>query len=135
MNKRMFLTFATFLILSLFAGTSFAQQDVLKAGRKGEVHFTSSVRVGNATLKSGMYQVQHIVEGENHMIVFKEVSMPAGYKMGGTWVGKEVARVKCKVEPAEKKFSNTKVFLRTKANGEKEIEKIQVAGEKVIHVF
>jgi hypothetical protein len=105
----------------------------LTVGKKGEVHFTSEVKAGDTVLKPGMYQVQHLEEGADHVIVFKEMSMPAGYKMGNTPVGKEVARLKCKVEPVEKKASNTKITMRTNAVGEKEIAEVQVAGEAFKH--
>jgi hypothetical protein len=105
----------------------------LTVGKKGEVHFTSEVKAGDTVLKPGMYQVQHLEEGTDHVIVFKEMSMPAGYKMGNTPVGKEVARLKCTVEPVEKKASNTKIALHTNDKGEKEIAEIQVAGEAFKH--
>jgi hypothetical protein len=82
-----------------------------------------------------MYQVQHVTEGSDHMIIFKEMEMPAGYKMGNTPVGKEVARIKCKVEPVTKKVSNTRITLRTNAAGEKEIAEVQVAGEAFKHLL
>ena len=104
-------------------------------GKKGEVHFTAQVKAGDAVLKPGMYQVQHVMEGSDHVIVFKEMEMPAGYKMGNTPVGKEVARIKCKVEPVTKKVSNTKITLRTGAGGEKEIAEVQVAGEAFKHLM
>ena len=74
-------------------------------------------------------------KGGDHIIVFKEMAMPAGYKMGNTPVGKEVARIKCKVEPVTKKVSNTKITLRTNAAGEKEIAEVQVAGEAFKHLL
>lgn len=135
MLKKMFIACVSLFVLSAFAFSTSAQEQVLKAGKKGEIHFRSSVRVGEVLLKPGMYQIQHAAEGENHVIVFKEVAMVAGYKMGVTSVGKEVARVNCKVEPTNKSLSNTKIYLRTNASGEKEIEKVQVAGEKVFHIF
>jgi hypothetical protein len=104
-------------------------------GKKGEVHFHTQVKAGDAVLKPGMYQVQHIEEGGAHVIIFKEMSMPAGYKMGNTPVGKEVARIKCKVEPVTKKASNTKITLRANAAGEKEIAEVQVAGEGFKHLL
>lgn len=107
--------------------------ETLTVGKKGEVHFTGEVKAGDTVLKPGMYQVQHLTEGEDHVIVFKEMSMPAGYKMGNTPVGKEVARLKCQVEPVEKKVSNTKITLRTNDKGEKEIAEVQVAGEAFKH--
>lgn len=104
-------------------------------GKKGAVHFTQNVKVGTTVLKPGMYQVQHMVEGSNHVVIFKEVGMQAGYKHGNTPVGNEVARVECKVEPVTKAVNNTKITLRTNAAGEKEIADVQVAGEKFKHLL
>ena len=104
-------------------------------GKKGAVHFTAQVKAGDAVLKPGMYEVQHVMEGSDHVIVFKEVGMQAGYKMGNTPVGKEVARLKCNVEPVTKAVSNTKITLRTNAVGEKEVAEVQVAGEKFKHLL
>lgn len=110
-------------------------KDEVIIGKKGEVHFTTQVKAGDAVLKPGMYQVQHVMEGSEHVIVFKEVGMQAGYKMGNTPVGKEVARIKCKVEPVTKAVNNTKITLRTNAAGEKQIAEVQVAGEKFKHLI
>ena len=109
--------------------------ETLTVGKKGEVHFTSEVKAGDTALKPGMYQVQHLTEGEDHVIVFKEMGMAAGYKMGNTPVGKEVARIKCRVEPVAKKVSNTKITLRNNDMGGKEIAEIQVAGEAFKHIL
>ena len=61
--------------------------------------------------------------------------MAAGYRMGNTPVGKEAARVKCRVEPVTKKVSSTKITLRTNDKGEKEIAAVQVAGEAFKHLM
>lgn len=110
-------------------GMKMSGQDVV-IGKKGQLHFTAQVKAGDAVLKPGMYQVQHVMEGSDHVIVFKEVGMQAGYKMGNTPVGKDVARLKCKVEPVTKAVSSTQITLRTNAAGEKEVAEVQVAGEK-----
>ena len=104
-------------------------------GKKGQVHFETQVKAGDTVLKPGMYQVQHVMEGSEHVLIFKEMGMPAGYRMGNTPVGKEVARINCKVEPVTKKVSNTKIMLRTNAAGEKEIAEVQVAGEAFKHLM
>jgi hypothetical protein len=104
-------------------------------GKKGEVHFYTQVKAGETVLKPGMYQVQHVEEGGEHVIVFREMSMAAGYRMGNTPVAKEAARVKCRVEPVTKKVSNTKITLRTNDKGEKEIATVQVAGEAFKHLI
>jgi len=135
-----FLILATVLSLSTLAQAQQAHHqnttgEELAIGKKGEVHFTAAVKAGDATLKPGMYQVQHVVEGSEHVIIFKEMEMQAGYKMGNTPVGKEVARIKCKLEPVAKKVSNTKITLRTNAAGEKEVAEVQVAGEAFKHLL
>lgn len=111
------------------------QKEEVIIGKKGQIHFTQNVKVGTSVLKAGMYQVQHMMEGSEHVVIFKEVSMQAGYKHGNTPVGKEVARTKCKVEPVAKSVNNTKITLRTNAAGEKEVAEVQVAGEKFKHLL
>ena len=96
--------------------------------------FSSKVRVGDVLLKSGMYHVQHVVEGSDHVIVFKPVTMPAG-KEFPMWEEKEVVTLKCKIERVDKSVRNTKVQLGRNASGERVIESIQIAGEKVKHTF
>ena len=105
-------------------------------GKKGEVHFNVPVKAGDTVLRPGMYQVQHAVEGNDHIIVFKAMEMPAGYRHGNTPVAKETAaRIKCKVEPVDKKVNNTKITLRTNAAGEKEVAEVQIAGEAFKHLL
>lgn len=104
-------------------------------GKKGVFHFTQVVKVGEVALQPGMYQVQHVEEGSDHVLVFKEVGMQAGYKHGNTPVGKEVARVKCTIEPVSKKVSNTRITLRTNAKGEREVAEVEVAGEAFKHLL
>ena len=107
----------------------------LTIGKKGEIHFNVPVKAGSVVLEPGMYQVQHAVEGEDHVVTFKEVQMQAGYRHGNTWVSKVVAvGLACKIEPAEK-VNNTKVTLRPGAAGTKEIAEVQIAGEAFKHVF
>jgi hypothetical protein len=109
--------------------------DHLTVGKKGMVNFSSSVRVGDRLLEPGMYHVQHVTEGTDHVFVFKPVTMPAGYREYSMVEGREVVRLKCRVEPVSKAVNNTKITLGRNAAGERTIEEIQVAGEKVKHIF
>jgi hypothetical protein len=104
-------------------------------GKKGEIHFNVPVRAGDTLLQPGMYQLQHTVEGNDHVVIFKAMEMPAGYRHSNTPVAKDVsARIKCKVVAAEK-VNKTNITLRTNAAGEKEIAEVQVAGEAFKHLF
>ena len=133
-------------LLALAAGVLSASAEDLKdfmTGRKGEVHFHAAVKVGDAVLKPGTYQVQHVLGGSedivhvnDHAIVFKEMQMPAGYRRSNTRVAKKpAASVKCLLQPAAEKLRNTKVALRTNAAGEKELAELQIAGEPFRHLF
>lgn len=103
--------------------------------KTGMVRLSEPVWAGNVRLKDRMYHVQHIVEGDKHVLVFKSVTLRAGYQEGSMWEGKEVVRLECRVEPVAKSVSNTKVGFGRNANGERVIEEIQIAGEKVKHVL
>ena len=103
--------------------------------KKGMVRLNRSAYAGNVRLSSGMYHVKHLVEGDKHWLVFKEVTLRAGYQEGFMWEGKEVARVECRVEAAEKSLRNTKVVLTKSDSRTPSIQEVQIAGEKVRHIL
>lgn len=105
-------------------------------GKEGVIHFNVPVKAGSEVLQPGMYQLQHGVEGSEHFVSFKAMSMPAGYRHGNTPVAKEAsARIKCTVQPVEQKVKRTSITLRTNAAGEKEVAEVLVAGESFKHVL
>jgi hypothetical protein len=103
--------------------------------KKGMVRLNTTVWIGDVRLKSGMYHVKHIVEGDKHWLVFKTVTLGAGYREGLMWEGEEIARLECSVEPTTKSVRNTKVILTKTAGGLRRIQEIQIAGEKVRHIL
>ena len=109
-------------------------QNGKQSWKKGMVRLSRTAWVGNVKLESGMYHVKHVASGDTHWLVFKEVSLRKGYMGGLMWEGKEVVRIECRVEPAEKSLRNTKVTLSKNA-GAYVIEQVQIAGEHVRHVL
>lgn len=129
-------TIALVIAVGAFSSQVLAQNhDHLALGKKGMVRLSEKTRVGDRLLEPGMYHVQHVVEGTDHVFVFKPVTMPAGYREYSMLEGSEIVRLKCRVEPVAKSVSNTKITLGRNTAGERTIEEIQVAGEKVKHVF
>jgi hypothetical protein len=123
------------LSLASFAENQAAALKDFTIGKKGEIHFNVPVKAGNTVLQPGMYQLQHVVEGNDHVVIFKAVAMPAGYRHGNTAVSNDAAaRIKCNVVAAEK-VNKTKITLRTTTAGEKEIAEVQVAGEAFKHLL
>ena len=104
------------------------------ARKRGMLRLSKRVWAGDVRLKSGMYHVKHVVDGNTHVIVFKPVTMPAG-KGFPMWEEKEVVRVECRVEPVAKSVSNTKMVLKKNAAGELLIQEIQIAGEHEKHLL
>lgn len=129
---------ALILISLVAAQPTFAQHAHEQKGegdwKKGMLRISKPVWAGNVRLKSGMYHVKHVMDADKHMLVFRSVALPAG-KDFPMWEEKEVARLECRVEPAMKAVSNTKMSLGKNAAGELVIEEIQIAGEKVKHVL
>jgi len=106
---------------------------MVPVGKKGDISFTSAVRVGAVVLKRGEYYLQHVIEGEDHVIVFrKKVRLRTDLTPSP---GKEVARVICKLTPLGETAKHTGFRYGLNAAGEKTIEEIHVQGENVKHVF
>ena len=135
-TKRKAIPTMVLLILSigLMGSQLFAQQEgSLISDKGGKFHIGSSVLVGSTLLKAGMYKVQHVMEGNDHVLIFRVIEMNK-YKnpMGNEWLGEEVARVKCTTD-ASKKWRNTKLLVVRNASGQRVVEGVQVKGENVLH--
>lgn len=103
--------------------------------KTGMLRLSKSVWAGDVRLKRGMYHVKHVVDGNRHVIVFKPVALPAGYKEFSMFEEKEVARLECSVEPVTKQERNTKIRLGKNSAGDLVIREIQIAGEDVKHIL
>lgn len=123
------------LLMGAFSIPLLAQdkhEGMMKIGKKGEVTFNSSVRVGDQLLEKGTYQIQHIMEGADHVIVFRQMSRDYYRQLRS---GKEVARVKCRVEPLGEKAKHGGMRFGTNAAGETTVEEVHVRGENVKHLI
>ena len=113
-----------------------ADQQVIKVGKKGEMMFDEETRIGDLTLKPGHYQIQHRVDGADHVVHFTELKgkhRNPYYESGATGEA-HPGEVKCRLEPMNAKASETKVNISTE-EGVRRITRIEIAGENVAHVF
>lgn len=112
-----------------------ADQQVIKVGKKGEVMLSEDTQVGDLSLKAGHYQMQHRVEGSDHMIHFTEMrGMHNPSAPGGPTSEAHSGGVKCRLEPMSAKASQTAVTTSTEG-GVRRITRIEIRGENVAHVF
>lgn len=138
-NNRKLITTAIALILSV--GTLGSQILAQKrndsvVGKAGNLHISSTVRAGDVLLKPGMYEVQHVLEGEDNVIVFTEMKMPGPFEKGRTMhnsIRTEVARVKCRIELVGKKWKDTKLHIVRNNSRQRVVTGVQIAGEAVLY--
>lgn len=91
------------------------------AGFKGTrtVVLSEQARVGTQVLTAGEYKVTHVMEGAEHIMVFKQ--------------GKQEYRVKCNLVPLNAKADNTQVWYEPDANGARVLQAIVFRGDTVRH--
>jgi hypothetical protein len=90
-----------------------------------QITFDNPMRVGDVVLPSGEYQVLHTMDGDNHIMVFKQLrtSKPAQ------------AKVKCTLVPLAEKASQTQKTYVINAANERVLQTLVFRGDKATHVF
>jgi hypothetical protein len=91
-----------------------------KVGKSWTVTFTEPAKVGSALLPAGEYRVQHLKEGDAHVLVFK-----AG--------NKAKARVTCKTEEQASKSDRTMALYGHNDAGERVLRSIVFEGDRFSH--
>jgi len=124
--------------LALVASPAFAQ-DTLAVGRKGEVELRVETRVGSTVLEPGHYQFQHQSTAGQHYVVVRAQSTARGAGTtghSGGAVGKEVARVPCRLVPAPARANmDSHVYYTKEADGTQRLTRIHIRGEKEGHLL
>jgi hypothetical protein len=99
--------------------------DKLGIANSQRISFTANVRIGDVVLPQGDYDVKHVMEGENHIMVFNRVSP-----------GKVASfRVKCSLVPLGEKAKTTEKKYILNAANEQVMQEIVFRGDSAKHVF
>jgi len=90
-----------------------------------KVNFSEKVRVADTLLPKGNYEIRHVMEGSDHIMVFRQL---------GTKKPVEV-RAKCTLVPlSEKANADQKIFVLNAAN-ERVLQELVFKGDRAKHVF
>jgi hypothetical protein len=109
----------------LLSAWAVAGQDQLGIADTYKVSFSEKVWVADTLLPSGNYEIRHVMEGADHIMVFRQV---------GTKKPVEV-RAKCTLVPLpEKALENEKHFALNAAN-ERVLHELIFKGDRAKHVF
>jgi hypothetical protein len=90
-----------------------------------KITFVSPMRVGGTLLPKGDYEVRHVMEGQDHIMVFHSVS------------SKKVAevRVKCSLVPLPQKAERTETVYSINAAKEQVLQEMVFRGDTAKHVL
>jgi len=106
------------LTMTAFAG------ERLGIANSRSITISSNTRIGDLLLTPGKYQVKHVMEGENHIMVF-------------TKAGKEQAtgQVKCYLVPLPEKARHSARTYSVNSAHEQVVKELIFAGDTAKHVF
>lgn len=91
-------------------------------GKTRNVTFNNDVKIGDKVLAAGEYKVLHLMEGEEHTLVFKSMT------------NQEKARVKCSMKKLEKKADDSLTEYKTVGN-ERILTALVFRGDFYKHTF
>ncbi len=115
MRKTVLMLFVV-LVCSLFLR---AQEPGFTGSR--EVVMNQDARVGSQVLPAGTYQVTHVIEGAEHIIVFMQ--------------NQKEFRVKCRLEPLMEKARITLYWYDESVRSQPVLQWIEFRGDVVRYVF
>ena len=90
-----------------------------------QVNFLENVRVADTVLPAGNYEIRHVMEGQNHIMVFRQV---------GTKKPIEV-RAKCTLVPLPEKASRDEKIYTINASNGRVLQELVFRGDSSKHVF
>jgi hypothetical protein len=89
------------------------------------LNLTAPTRVGDVLLPEGQYQVRHVMEADNHIMVFKPITSGKAAE----------ARVKCTLVPLKEKANRNAVTYVLNEAEERVLQTLVFSGDKAEHVF
>jgi hypothetical protein len=88
------------------------------------VTFVAPVRIGTVLLPPGEYVVRHVMDQQDHIMVFKGVNGK-----------KDEVKVKCTLVPLAKKADRSEEIYKVNAKNERELQELVFRGDTSKHVF
>ncbi len=93
----------------------------MPANYSRSINFIENTKVGDIVLKAGEYKVVHEMQGEEHVMIFKQGK-------------KDVAKVKCTIESLQAKADRTEQYY-SQENGTKVLKGLIFSGDNFRHNF
>jgi hypothetical protein len=102
-----------------------AEQNPLGVANRYQVSFSEKVRLADTLLPKGDYEIRHVMEGQNHIMVFHQLRTRKPIEV----------RAKCTLVPlVAPAIESQKVYTLNAAN-ERVLQELVFKGDKAKHVF
>jgi hypothetical protein len=122
--RQIFVGILVFMCVFILSGVAVAENQ-LGVADTYRVNFSEQVRVADTLLPKGDYEIRHVMEGSDHIMVFRQL---------GTKKPAEV-RAKCTLVPLSGKASDDqKIYILNAAN-ERVLHELVFKGDHAKHVF
>ena len=120
-------TFVGILILMcvFILGVVLAAENQLGIRDNYQVNFSEKVRVADTLLPKGNYEIRHVMEGSDHIMVFRQL---------GTKKPIEV-RAKCTLVPLGAKATRDEKIFTLNAANERVLHELVFKGDLASHMF
>ena len=109
----------------LLAALAVAGENSLGVSNLYRVNFSQNVRVADTLLPSGDYEIRHVMEGANHIMVFRQVGVKKAVEI----------RAKCTLVPLPEKATETQKVYELNAANERVLHELIFKGDTSKHVF
>ena len=125
MRRKLLLTALVIFALLILTGTALAAANKYGIADKQQVRFYDPVWVGTVLLPAGQYEVRHTMQGEQHLMVFRQIfaKKPAE------------ARVRCTLVPVEKPIEQSQIGFAVNMAGEQVLHRLAFKGDRAEHWF
>jgi hypothetical protein len=110
------------LMLGVFAVAGTNQMGIADSYR---VNFSEPVRVADTLLPSGDYEIRHVMEGQDHIMVFRQLRTRKPVEV----------RAKCTLVPLAVKAEDSQKLYELNASNERVLHELVFKGDHAKHVF
>lgn len=111
------------LVACVFVAMAMAGENKMGIRDVNHVTFDAVVHIGSSVLPAGEYVVRHTMEGQDHIMVFRQVQTRKEFK------------VKCTLVPLAKKAEKDQSVYEVNANKEQVLQELEFRGDTAKHVF
>lgn len=119
------LAFVISICVLLLSVSAVAGQNAMGVSDLYRVSFTDKVRVADTLLPSGDYEIRHVMEGENHIMVFRRLGVRKPIEV----------RAKCTLVPLPEKAADSQKIYVVNAANERVLHELIFKGDRAKHVF